>query len=162
VKDSISTLFNTGNDSSSRNSFYSQSEEIEKLRKTITDLQDQVLALQSRIQKDETKKSTTNPHTSEKQGERIPRRKSAYSSVIAEIREKESKMDCLESDIERNAPHLIIPEDSISAYSKAARILAESPEIAGADKETTITLLMDFHRSLEWRTDDDAMSSLHD
>jgi hypothetical protein len=52
--------------------------------------------------------------------------------------------------------------EEVSAYSRAAKILSESSEITGDDELTTISLLMDFHRSLDYKSDDDAMSSLYD
>ena len=162
VKDQIASLFTTDNDSS-KESLSAESTELEKLQLTISALQEQVLALQTRILSYETKdQAMMSPIASVAKPEKQPRRKSAYSSAIKELTEKESKMDCLETQFETNAQPLVPEIGNISAYSRAAKVLAESPEITGVDKETTISLLMDFHRSLECRTDDDAMSSLYD
>jgi hypothetical protein len=114
---------------------------------------------------------------------------SNYSAVIADLRAKESEMDCSSAEIggdclvfdqsgsnegasyslsssrtDRHKGESIMnrPSSSMSAYARAARILAGSSELEGADRATILSLLMDFDRSLDYATDDDAMSSLFD
>jgi hypothetical protein len=126
-----------------------------------------------------------------KQKHRVPKSRSTYSSAIAELRVKESKMDCSTSTNSENTPRTSTYSSAIvelrskdsqmdctnsvncenvtttadtksSAYARAAKILATSSELVGEDRNTVLSLLMDFDRSLDYQTDDDAMSSLYD
>jgi hypothetical protein len=92
----------------------------------------------------------------------VPPRKSNYANAIASVTASQTRMDCSYSSNSLESDPKLVDARTNSVYAKAAQILAVSSELEGEDRETVLTLLMDFHRSLDYCTDDDAMSSLYD
>jgi hypothetical protein len=88
--------------------------------------------------------------------------KSSYAAAIAALNASKSSMDCLEPSESLECDSAPVQSRTVSAYAKAAQILAASSGLRGEDRETVLTLLMDFDRSMDYCTDDDAMSSLYD
>lgn len=164
--------------------------EVDRLRSLVDNLQEQVRSLS--LHMDPTKlpfsDSATSSKTSDPSGpsntafngpkRSVNKKSSSYATAIAELRSEASKMDCSydrsPSKKQSISDHINETQDSnsvadelpsctkSSAYSKAAQIISASPELVGEDRTTILSLLTDFHQSLNYSTDDDAMISLSD